>query len=685
MSNQHNNSYDAGFFEYGSIGDFVWNDLNANGIQDQNEKGIGGIKILLNGIDGFGNTGNQTTISNMDGYYIFENLNPGEYTLFVDSLPANYTFTNPDIGLDDNLDSDALEGFVSGITISGGQADRSRDFGLVKSLDIGDYIWEDKNSNGIQDIGEMGIGSVNISLKGIDFKGENVQMNTVSDSFGKYLFKNIYPGKYTITLEIPLGFCATKSMIGSDRNIDSNLSENDNTFTFEIGEATSDLSFDFGLIKFGMIGDFVWEDLNGDGIFQDGEPGIEGVMVTIEGMNIFSSLIQKTTTTDNKGKYIFEELKPGTYTTTFKLPAGFEFSKALVNIVELASGQSVLSQDAPMYRRASIGDFVWDDQNGNGIQEVGEPGISGVVVRLNSITSPSSPPLETTTNANGIYSFDNLKPGLYSISFGKVSDYQITTLRAGTDTTKDNDADTNGLANNISLISGMSRTDIDAGYVSTSTAGIGDFVWEDLNGNGMQDDGEPGLEGVMISLTGTSLSGKAIAENTTSDGNGKYLFDKLPAGTYKIIFSKPGGYNYTDRVQGNNNTDSDADVTTGETRLINLAIGQKIDNIDAGLYRRASIGDFVWDDQNGNGIQGAGEPGISGVVVRLNSITSLSSPPLETTTNANGIYSFDNLKPGLYSISFGKVSDYQITTLRAGTDTTKTMMPIQTDWQIIYL
>ncbi|MBL0027045.1 MAG: T9SS type A sorting domain-containing protein [Saprospiraceae bacterium] len=317
-------------------------------------------------------------------------------------------------------------------------------------------------------------------------------------------------------------------------------------------------------------------------------------------------------------------------------------------LINLAIGQKIDNIDAGLYRRASIGDFVWDDQNGNGIQEAGEPGISGVVVRLNSITSPSSPPLETTTNANGIYSFDNLKPGLYSISFGKVSDYQITTLRAGTDTTKDNDADTNGLANNISLISGMSRTDIDAGYVSTSTAGIGDFVWEDLNGNGMQDDGESGIRGVKVMISGTSSSGVSVSDSVRTDINGKYLFSNLSSGTYTITFIKPEGYFFTEPKLGTEDIDSDANVESGKTLLFTIQTGQILKDIDAGMYRLGSIGDFVWNDLNGNGLQDFGEPGITGVTFTL--INETDATVGSTTSGNFGFYFFSNLKPGKYRI-----------------------------------
>ncbi|MBK7635956.1 MAG: hypothetical protein IPJ13_18015 [Saprospiraceae bacterium] len=76
------------------------------------------------------------------------------------------------------------------------------------------------------------------------------------------------------------------------------------------------------------------------------------------------------------------------------------------------------------------------------------------------------------------------------------------------------------MATNIVLDSGTLRTDIDAGYVSTSIGSISDFVWEDLNGNGLQDSGEPGILGVTVTLDGRSTSGKNITKSVVTDSAG---------------------------------------------------------------------------------------------------------------------------------------------------------------------
>ncbi|HBW30363.1 MAG TPA: hypothetical protein DEF48_09795, partial [Nostoc sp. UBA8866] len=133
------------------------------------------------------------------------------------------------------------------------------------------------------------------------------------------------------------------------------------------------------------------------------------------------------------------------------------------------------------------------------------------------------------------------------------------------------------------------------------TAALGDFVWEDLNANGVQDANEAGVEGVTVTLTGggkDGVIGTADDTNvtTTTDANGSYLFPLLlPGVEYKVTFSNlPTGFVFTQSNQGNDTTDSDADPLTGQAQIIELNPNEFNRTIDAGIYRKASLGDFVF-------------------------------------------------------------------------------------------
>ncbi|MBN2415283.1 T9SS type A sorting domain-containing protein, partial [bacterium] len=211
----------------------------------------------------------------------------------------------------------------------------------------------------------------------------------------------------------------------------------------------------------------------------------------------------------------------------------------------------------------------------------------------------------------------------------------------------------------------------EASITNTHKVGsIGDFVWDDTNRNGIQDAGEPGVEGVTVKLFTTG--GVQVGSTQTTDANGGYLFTNVPAGSYYVEFSNiPSGYEFTDSNQGGDDEkDSDADQTTGKTGTITLAAGQNDLTNDAGIREQyGSIGNFVWDDLNKNGIQDQGEPGVEGVTVKLFKSSDNTQVGSTQTTNASGEYLFDNLPAGSYYVEFSNLpADYAFTTANAGTD-----------------
>ena len=110
---------------------------------------------------------------------------------------------------------------------------------------------------------------------------------------------------------------------------------------------------------------------------------------------------------------------------------------------------------------------------------------------------------------------------------------------------------------------------------------IGDRVWDDLNGNGVQDDGEPGLENVWINLQ--DGNGNSIYWVNT-DENGEFIFFGLTAGTYQLQFSTPAGYEVTmQNSTTDTENDSDIDPVFSTSPILNLLEGDHPRDIDAGF------------------------------------------------------------------------------------------------------
>jgi hypothetical protein len=269
--------------------------------------------------------------------------------------------------------------------------------------------------------------------------------------------------------------------------------------------------------------------------------------------------------------------------------------------------------------QAGIGDLVWNDYNGNGGREPGEPGLAGVTVSLlGSDGLPVADVWPTVTDADGYYSFSGIPAGQY---------YVVIEPPVGFSPTYDIDLVDASNSAYVDLSAGTYLDSVDFGLAQFST--VGDRVWVDTNGNGAQDADETGLSGVTVELR--DLSGAVIASVPT-DVNGTYGFWGLVAGTYTIaVVGEPPGYVATWDADG---------VETPSSTQVTLNPGELIDTIDFGFQpRNASIGDRVWQDRDANGVQDASEPGLAGVTVELRLAVDQSLVGT-AVTDANGFYGF---------------------------------------------
>ncbi len=192
-----------------------------------------------------------------------------------------------------------------------------------------------------------------------------------------------------------------------------------------------------------------------------------------------------------------------------------------------------------------------------------------------------------------------------------------------------------------------------------SNGSIGDRVWTDRNCNGLQDAGEPGRSGVSLQL----LKNGVEVATTTSGADGSYSFTSLSAGTYVVQAYAPPDYQFTTQNVGSDRTidsNGNPDGTSGE--IVIDAAHPSDNTIDFGLVSTARIGDFVWVDQNVNGLQDAGEPGLPGVSVHL--LTAAGTELYSTVTDANGKYAFGDLVAEALT-RFDSISPLSITSAKS--------------------
>jgi len=220
-------------------------------------------------------------------------------------------------------------------------------------------------------------------------------------------------------------------------------------------------------------------------------------------------------------------------------------------------------------------------------------------------------------------------------------------------------------------------------------ARVGDFVWEDLNADGVQGTDELGIPSIEVTLTGVDAAGNNVSLTTTTNSNGQYYFDGLIPGTYKITFETPTGFVSTTANVGSDGQDSDAQ--NGMTPEFTINYGDENLSFDAGFFDPINIGNFVWFDANNNGIQDANEEGANGVLVSLfdlgpDQIFGTGDDVLveiQTTQTVNGIdgnYQFTGVAPGKYVVQFDiseLPGEYEFTTPGAsGTNVDSNIDPV---------
>ncbi|QEG24328.1 SdrD B-like domain-containing protein [Mariniblastus fucicola] len=637
----------------GSIGDYTFSDNNLDGLQDGGDTALAGVVVNL--LDGSGNpildaNGNQvTTTSDASGAYEFAGLPAGTYTVeFIE--PAGLDVATANVGANDAIDSD---GAISDpVFIGAGETNTTLDAGFVPeptfTYDYGDL----PDSYGTLDAD----GGPNHLIDGVTFLGSGVD----NEADGQ-----------------------------SNANATGDGSDEDGVEFLDPLVAGTDARIEVEASVDGYLN--AWIDFNGDGMFGAGEQIATDMFLT-GGLNEFTISVPPTATGLIGARFRF----------TADDPAG-----------TLGTGGAATTGEVEDYLLGSIGNFVFTDVNGDGLQDAGDTPLSGVVVNLldgagNPVLDANSNAITTTTDAAGWYEFAGLPPGSYSVEFIEPVGLDATTANVGADDSIDSDGP---VTTPVSLGAGESNTTLDAGFV---TEPILTYDYGDLPDTYSTLDASGGANHQIDGVTflGSTVDDEADGQPTADasgdigDEDGVVFATPLVAGTdatIEVTASVDGFLNAWIDFNGNGTFEAaeqiaaDFAVTAG-TNTINVSVpatatgimGARFrftsddpagalgadgqwDNGEVEDYILGSIGDLTFNDNNADGLQNAGDTPLAGVVVNLldgsgNPVLDANGNAISTTTDASGLYEFAGLSAGSYSVEFVTPVGLDITTSNVGAD-----------------
>lgn len=639
----------------GEVGDTVYDDVNGNGIQDVGELGLANINVEICGdLDDDNNTANtcREQLTDVNGNYLFGDGAAGGAAIPVSDVGEVYTITilTPPAGETNSQDPDGgLPNFAQ-LSLSSAGGNLDQDFGYFQPGLVTGHLYIDSNGDGTQQVGEPDLAGVDVVVT--DDNGNQTVVATDID--GNYS-ASVAPGTNVVV-----------DIDETDPQFPANHTQTEGTdpsvVTVVAGGSVN--AGEDGFAPAGAISGVIFFDQATIGTYEPGSDiGATAVIVTLlppSGVDLGNgSGVSITTTTDLNGNYSFGPLPDGSYAVSVSQPnntnatvdpneSGLCVTCDNSSTVVISSGTVVDDQNfgyQTIVPSGQIGNIIFSDSNGNGVFDSGESGLEGIIVELcgdlddnNTVTCRSE-----VTGANGQYLFgdgflaDGVTADADDIGLPGTTgteDYIVSILNppAGLSNTADPDGGVSSVAQ-LTLPSAISNLDQNFGYVAQRT--ISGTVWLDEDLDGILDTEEVGITQSQVSLLENGL----VIATTVSDANGHYAFDGILPGDYTIEVDEatlPAGLT--------NTAGTGAGGLDPNPKSILLSVNQNIEDVNFGYVPNTgtgAIGDRVWSDANGNGVQDLGEAGIEGVVLRL--LDDLGAQIATTTSNANGDYLFTDV------------------------------------------
>lgn len=626
----------------GEVSGCAYVDANENLVHDESEQLITGVPVRLELRDGGAWTEAARTETDLYGKYAFTGLSAGEYRVIC-TLSGQELYA---VSVGTSMASEAGAVVGDAVTLEEGKSVSGGDVGLAPSARLALTVFQDSNGDGKRGDYDRGVPGIEVTL----LEGETPLDSTSTDSDGKAALY-ARAGRYTVRVTLPAGYGISDGSVQS-RTVDLDVS-------FATGEEEA---LTLAVAPVGALGGRVFEDMDNDGIMGDGDPGVAGVTVRIEGNRTGTV---REITTDETGEYLFDFLPDDMYTISATLPEGMlyaRYSQTGGDLRSIFTGSNitrefpvrdaarVMDKNIGVVENGVISGVAFLDLNCNGRLDEGEPGYAGVTVEaLRGSGSESQG--KTETGEDGAFRLEGLRGGDYQLRAILPDDgsiFSVTAEGAASEVNRFEQRSTRRefTIGGLTLSSGGETTALVGVARIASVSGV---VFEDAGYDGVLGEEDKRLSGIRVYAV--DASGQSVADATTNS-RGEYTLTGLMPGVYTVEVQRKAGYGFT-RLRPAEDGGSHVTALVGEmgvTAEMDIAMGEALTGVNAGMLPASTVSGVFFHDVNDNGLRDENEIGMLGAEVRL--VSEDGEIDLTQTPAEDGTYFFDGVMPGRYTLHY---------------------------------